>query len=1327
MSLTCQFLLAILTLFVVMLFIVAANHALAQGSPSTSPRQIANPEIDPREGVRDGLLLRARQLRADGHYADAIAARKKALAVELDWRGEAAMDVSLSLLFLAGTAEQGELYTEAIDYHEKSYLWCQTNFGQDHQNTMDARASLARCRLISQLTPDQRMELKTSRVLRSELQKLLDKHELAKAKELATKIADLRSRLLGTENLMYTQSLNDLADVYGNLGDYAAVKLQYIEIVSINRKLLGEQHPGYIESMDNLGRLYCLMGDGAGAEPIMTDVSRLSKQVLGEDDPLYIRRLERLAELYRSNSKLAQSELSFLEALEIQRRVFGTQSHDYTRLLNNLATIYILKREFSRAEPLFVESTQLCKQLLGDQHPDYAVCLTNLAVLYKSLYDFSRAEPLFVKVLEIQKQTLGDQDVIYAGSLSNLGDLYSESGDYARAEPLYQQAMQIRSKSLGERHADFAYSLQQMAGLLYKKCEYSRAEVLFQQSLDITKEVFGELHPKYAASLNNLSVVHKELGNLAFAERLCRKAMQIQKQSLGEHHEDYAMSLHNLAEIYRCINDLGRAELLYQQCLQIQKQVLGENHHDYARTLNILALLYNCNGELEKALPIYLQALDIRKQLFGEHHSAYVSTLNGVALLYSSLGRFEHAEWAYERAMQVQKELHQEHSHNYSMSLNNLAGLYADKGEFLRAENLYLENLKTFEESIGEKHLDYATSLHNLASLYHRMNDHQRAAPLYNKSQVLTQSQFNSTAIVLSEQQQLAMYQAARFQLDDYIGCSLSMNPQPQGAIEQIVALKGAVLYRQRGMRLTAADPSIAAQFKQLRALTQQIYSLVRSVPTQENLDDWKHQLAITTSEREVLESQLMQESDAFREVSKRITFVDVCQAIPEDSLLIDYLQYVGEKGKSLVASVIQRGGPPVMVDLGSTKELGTTIDKWRTSFGMSAEGKAAGASLRKQLWEPLLPYLHGARTILVSTDGELGRMPLVALPGANPGTYLIEEHRIAMIPVPIMLPSIVAQSVDEQQFQRMLVMGDVDYGSAVADELPETVELAAPPTLLLANRARGDLTWPRLAETGREADFIGELFKRTHQNASDSVVVLRTQAATESAFRAAAPSCQLLHLATHGFFDPPDKQNALSSTAAAESQARLQQSGMHGEQRDVVVGFSPGQLSGLVFAGANRPPQPVDPLSNQAETDDGIMTADEIAFSPLTGVQLAVLSACETGLGESAGGEGLLGLQRSLQIAGVRTSAATLWKINDPATRRIMEEFCTNLLEKKMSRLDAMRETQLWALDHPDQVPRSSAPGRGVVREVNEAATATSKRLSPEYWAPFVLLGDWR
>ncbi|MFN9291842.1 MAG: CHAT domain-containing protein, partial [Planctomyces sp.] len=131
------------------------------------------------------------------------------------------------------------------------------------------------------------------------------------------------------------------------------------------------------------------------------------------------------------------------------------------------------------------------------------------------------------------------------------------------------------------------------------------------------------------------------------------------------------------------------------------------------------------------------------------------------------------------------------------------------------------------------------------------------------------------------------------------------------------------------------------------------------------------------------------------------------------------------------------------------------------------------------------------------------------------------------------------------------------------------------------------------------------------------------------------------------------------------------------------VTGFNPDLLSGLALAGANLQPGP--------GRDDGILTAQEIAFLPLNGVDTVVLSACETGLGNTAGGEGLISVQRAFQISGARTTLASFWKVNDVVTQRLMVRFYRNLWEKDMSRLDALREAQLYVLNNPDAIRGAS------------------------------------
>lgn len=217
---------------------------------------------------------------------------------------------------------------------------------------------------------------------------------------------------------------------------------------------------------------------------------------------------------------------------------------------------------------------------------------------------------------------------------------------------------------------------------------------------------------------------------------------------------------------------------------------------------------------------------------------------------------------------------------------------------------------------------------------------------------------------------------------------------------------------------------------------------------------------------------------------------------------------------------------------------------------------------------------------------------------------------------------------------------------------------------------------------------------------------------ATKSRFTELAPRSRFLHLATHGFFAPENMKSALT-TSGSDKNPGME---LMGESR--VTGFHPGLLSGIVFAGAN---QTVDAQRG----DSSVLTATEVAELDLRGVELAVLSACETGLGQVAGGEGVLGLQRAFQIAGAGATVTSLWKVDDGATQVLMSRFYGNLWDKKLSKLEALREAQLWMLRHSDEAKAEIGKLRGGEDEL--AGATDQSYASPKYWAAWVLSGDWR
>jgi CHAT domain-containing protein len=382
---------------------------------------------------------------------------------------------------------------------------------------------------------------------------------------------------------------------------------------------------------------------------------------------------------------------------------------------------------------------------------------------------------------------------------------------------------------------------------------------------------------------------------------------------------------------------------------------------------------------------------------------------------------------------------------------------------------------------------------------------------------------------------------------------------------------------------------------------------------------------------------------------------------------------------------------------------LATAIDAWRTSWGSGTEGIAAAATLREKLWVPLEPSLAGVKLVLVSPDGALGKLPLVALPGKDPQRYLLEDWPIAMLGAPQELVWIEAEPLQRKRAGNLLILGDVDYQSRGKSQ-PEAQPIKDFDTVAgnhhgpAPRGAPGELLFAPLPGTKGELATIVKLYEQAF--GAKGLTALEKQGATTLALRDAAPGHAYLHLATHGFFAPPEVRSALERDLEEKREgAEKFASGQS------LAGFHPNLLSGLALAGANQPDA----------DDDGILTAEDVEALDLSGTRLVVLSACETGLGQAAGGEGLLGLQRAFAASGARTVIGSLWKIDDVVTRDLMERFYTNLWDKEMGKLDALREAQLWVLTE-----------RGT-RGLEPEDETPSPRLPPRYWAAFVLSGDWR
>jgi CHAT domain-containing protein len=287
-------------------------------------------------------------------------------------------------------------------------------------------------------------------------------------------------------------------------------------------------------------------------------------------------------------------------------------------------------------------------------------------------------------------------------------------------------------------------------------------------------------------------------------------------------------------------------------------------------------------------------------------------------------------------------------------------------------------------------------------------------------------------------------------------------------------------------------------------------------------------------------------------------------------------------------------------------------------------------------IWKPVEPYLEGVKNVIVSPSGLLNKISFPAISNGK-GVYLCDRYQLR---IKGSTGNIAGQNfIGQGKNPSAMVFGGIQYSATGSD---------------------ADV-WGYLTGTKDEGDVVSNILKKGQVEVS----YLSGNNATETFFKQKAGGYSILHLATHGFFfDDPNKVRFEEKKKVVEySQITFRgaSSSAYGVNR-FVNSENPLMRSGLVLAGAND----VWSKADKSGSDDGVLTAQEVAQIDLRKNDLVVLSACETGLGDIKGSEGVYGLQRSLKMAGVKNIIQSLWEIPDRETVEFMSLFYSNLIKVK-------------------------------------------------------------
>ena len=440
--------------------------------------------------------------------------------------------------------------------------------------------------------------------------------------------------------------------------------------------------------------------------------------------------------------------------------------------------------------------------------------------------------------------------------------------------------------------------------------------------------------------------------------------------------------------------------------------------------------------------------------------------------------------------------------------------------------------------------------------------------------------------------------------------------------------------------------------------------------------------------EAQTIEKELMTISKEYRDFrgNLKITWDSVQAALSAGDIAIEFLSFpkLETEGTMYVALTVRPGYThPHMTVLCDESEL---IE--------AAKQPYTNPELSRKIWGPLAQELEGVKNIYFSPCGELHKIGIESMPHWDGSGRLMSECGLNFYRLSSTRELAINRTPIESSGAALF--GGIYYDAEKTDHeklgarYKGHEEIYATRSFDFGNvDLRGISSTDYLSASLDEVKSIKAFF----ENKNDSVYYKIKDEATEASFKAIeGQKKRIIHIATHGFF--------LTDSAARAEKAN------HKNGRAWITDDAMTH-SGLLFAAAAITVKYDEKVSESYE--DGVLTAYEVSQLNLRGLDLVVLSACQTGNGEISG-EGVFGMQRGFKMAGAQSIIMSLWNVGDEATKDMMTQFYKYYLDDNLSKREAFLKAQQYVKEKDNEYARYNT-------------TYSKKRLSQPHWAAFILL----
>ncbi|MBF0357061.1 MAG: CHAT domain-containing protein [Magnetococcales bacterium] len=1081
----------------------------------------------------------------------------------------------------------------------------------------------------------------------------------------------------GEEHYVVLLSLRELAVYKYQSGKVAEALADLKKSEALGEKILSPLHPdvlAVISLQADILEAQAKISEGAVLRKTIYD-RYTDKNGLGEKHISTIQAGLGLARSYINLSKNKESQNITSGLCHNIKKSLGGYANDLADCLTLLATAQDRQGNIEIAVSTYQRIEMIQRMLLAENDPALLTTRVEKAELIRRLGDYAKAKKILDKVLN---SGVDSNSRVMVDAKERLVRVLEDIGKYEEAERLIREVLAYEKKSLPETHPNVLSAQDKLAGILRRKGEFGEAEELYKATLDGYRKVFGDNNQATINVMNNLGLTLENAGLYDEAEPLLRITFIAAREQMGDNHTTTLAFMNNLAMLYESQGIFDKAEPLYNQAIESSTEKLGENHPDVIAFVNNLAYLALLQQDYDKASPLFERVLSSWIGTLGEAHQKTLKGMNNLARVRHHQGKYEEAEKLFVKALALRKQVLGAKHMDVLRSMHDLGALYRDMKRYDESEKLLQATLKLDDEVLGDQHPYTFETINSLTGLYEDKGEIAEAYKIAKMGFERRTRFLNRMLWATGDNAREGYVRLHRPELVNYLALLTKIDDKAEGGkqvMEVGLQRKGLMLKitsEIRQIRKMAKNPELDRIGQELTQARKKLAALTLSGPRDDSKGHHLEALHELENKVDMLQLKLGDASKRFRRSVSKLTTEDIVANLPADAALVDYLVYKVDGKSQLMAAVmtIDDGEPnfSLVTFENDMEAIHLAIRDYRTIIqdedADDDELLEVGMQTYDMVWKPLNEALADRTEVYLVPDGMLNILPFNALVDGDE-EYLAKSLDLHMLTssrdlIPIDTPAATGG---------LMILAGPDYDTDKVGDQNTIKKIKGKRASSVSQGMRSfsgmrGLKFDPLPGAEKEGKLI---MKQVSNKKKNNRIFLKMDA-QEVIVQSMKSPPEVLHIATHGFFLKPDDSLRKRLLKLARG-AALQMP---------PPGDNPLLRSGLAFAGINGNAQFLGEIDTN---NDGVLTALEVLALDLSGTQLAVLSACETGLGEIHEGEGVYGLRRSFQEAGVEAVIASLWEVSDAGTQALMTGLYSRINEGK-SPHQALREARFEMMD---------------------------------------------